>query len=95
MKMYYHYTNKEPQQFFNNGMYRDSSYTDNGQYGAEEARTKCGIHKPIWVLEFFDDGGFRENRPAIVNKVETRGFIGGARDYIHSGRPVPLSFRKL
>lgn len=95
MKKYFHYTEKSPDLFLKGGMYSGSSYTDVGNYSIEETRTKCGIPKPAWVLEFVDDGGFKENRPFIVQPVPLRRFIGGAKDFIHPGRPMPISFRKL
>jgi hypothetical protein len=93
----YHYTNIDPvgpqSTIMTEGMYANSSYTTLGNLTPNQAATMLGIPTPTHALEFCPNPNFRSIGP--VQSVPKRGFIGGAPDYTHPGRPIPSGFRRL
>lgn len=78
------------------GMYSNGyQYTTDAFYSAHEAGRALGVATPNIdvVLKFNDDVRFKQG-PAVAENM-SRGFVGGASQYEHPGRPKPVAFRKI
>lgn len=78
------------------GMYRGGyQFTTDAYFNALQAGERLGVapHNIEVVLKFEDDGQFRRGPDVAANS--GRGFIGGASQYSHSGRPKPVAVRKI
>ena len=70
-------------------------YTTNVYYSAETAGPELGVDtdKIEVVLKFDDDGKYSQGKN--VDPTPARGFVGGATQFSHSGRPKPVAKRKI
>lgn len=94
---YYNYgLDKDVDSKSKDGMYRGGyQYTKNVYYSAHQAGTELGVatHNVEVVLKFKNDSQFKQGPAVAANP--RRGFIGGATQFSHPGRPKPVAKRKI
>jgi len=94
---YYNYgLEKNVAQKVRDGMFRGGyQYTTNAYQSADKAGSELGVDpKNVEVvLRFEDDGNYIKG--PNVDPVPSRGFVGGATQFEHSGRPKPTAKRKI
>ncbi len=79
-----------------NGMFSGGyQYTTNVYFSAHQAGRELGVATDNIevVLKFTNDSRFKSGQDVAVNL--SRGFVGGASQYSHPGRPKPVAQRKI